>query len=263
MKPHPMLYPFSYSCTCMQAGAPYVMDIARQAEARRRNAHGPTRRLIEKSQRMNKARICVTQPSVIVIGNGINRGLRVHFTTVSDSTTVYVHKRIARSNDGINVMIKNNTKATSARVHRLSGAQHHTLTLELPTNKDGGASGNGVWPYVLHCSARDGASLLCDVVLGVTMNTVSAHMIHDGVVHALQQVYSGNTNNDVTNTSSNASGSICVVCLDQPSAMLFLPCKHMCVCSDCLTQLDATCPLCRSHITRVLHTNANDDTQQS
>lgn len=37
----------------------------------------------------------------------------------------------------------------------------------------------------------------------------------------------------------------CVVCLENSKEILLLPCRHMCICSTCLTQIDK-CPVCRS-----------------
>ncbi|XP_043575813.1 E3 ubiquitin-protein ligase LRSAM1 isoform X2 [Chiloscyllium plagiosum] len=39
----------------------------------------------------------------------------------------------------------------------------------------------------------------------------------------------------------------CVVCLEQESQMIFLPCGHVCCCQTCGTEL-STCPLCRKDI---------------
>jgi hypothetical protein len=37
----------------------------------------------------------------------------------------------------------------------------------------------------------------------------------------------------------------CVVCLTAPAHVALLPCRHYCVCADCLAQLNAQCPVCR------------------
>eukprot|EP00808_Paulinella_micropora_P005326 g79362.t1 len=39
----------------------------------------------------------------------------------------------------------------------------------------------------------------------------------------------------------------CVVCLEEPACIVFLPCKHMKTCPDCSRRLE-TCPLCRTKI---------------
>lgn len=46
-----------------------------------------------------------------------------------------------------------------------------------------------------------------------------------------------------------ATDSLCCVCYDKPKSMLLLPCRHLCLCSDC-SLLDAVraCPICRGRI---------------
>ncbi|NWQ85334.1 LRSM1 ligase, partial [Burhinus bistriatus] len=49
--------------------------------------------------------------------------------------------------------------------------------------------------------------------------------------------------------------SECVVCMEQETQMIFLPCGHVCCCQTCCEQLH-TCPLCRTDITqriRIFH----------
>ena len=43
----------------------------------------------------------------------------------------------------------------------------------------------------------------------------------------------------------------CVVCMDAPSEVLFLPCAHRCTCFECARQL-AECPLCRASLKKRL-----------
>ncbi|KAM9594648.1 E3 ubiquitin-protein ligase LRSAM1 isoform 4-T10 [Morphnus guianensis] len=51
--------------------------------------------------------------------------------------------------------------------------------------------------------------------------------------------------------------SECVVCMEQETQMIFLPCGHVCCCQTCCDQLH-TCPLCRKDITqriRIFHSS--------
>ncbi|XP_052670390.1 E3 ubiquitin-protein ligase LRSAM1 isoform X6 [Harpia harpyja] len=51
--------------------------------------------------------------------------------------------------------------------------------------------------------------------------------------------------------------SECVVCMEQETQMIFLPCGHVCCCQTCCEQLH-TCPLCRKDITqriRIFHSS--------
>lgn len=40
----------------------------------------------------------------------------------------------------------------------------------------------------------------------------------------------------------------CIVCMVEAKKVLFLPCKHLCVCSRCSLQLRSSCPLCQQRI---------------
>ena len=45
--------------------------------------------------------------------------------------------------------------------------------------------------------------------------------------------------------SSLPSGADCVVCMDRPLEMVFVPCGHICVCEPCSSQI-TRCPICRT-----------------
>lgn len=42
----------------------------------------------------------------------------------------------------------------------------------------------------------------------------------------------------------------CVVCLDLQCEVIFLPCGHLCCCSNCANMVSSECPMCRSTIER-------------
>lgn len=46
---------------------------------------------------------------------------------------------------------------------------------------------------------------------------------------------------------NNSSAGNCVVCLDDKSGVVFLPCGHVCTCKECSTSL-TKCPMCRNKI---------------
>ncbi|XP_075026609.1 E3 ubiquitin-protein ligase LRSAM1 isoform X2 [Calonectris borealis] len=49
----------------------------------------------------------------------------------------------------------------------------------------------------------------------------------------------------------NEKSSECVVCMEQETQMIFLPCGHVCCCQTCCERLH-TCPLCRKDITQCI-----------
>lgn len=42
--------------------------------------------------------------------------------------------------------------------------------------------------------------------------------------------------------------TVCKICLKNKSSILFLPCKHVAVCGQCVFGIDEKCPICRSKI---------------
>jgi hypothetical protein len=66
---------------------------------------------------------------------------------------------------------------------------------------------------------------------------------------------------DIVSLENNTDGSvrpekiygddedpICIICMDAPKTLVFVPCGHYCVCSECSERLKE-CPLCREGIT--------------
>jgi E3 ubiquitin-protein ligase MGRN1 len=50
-------------------------------------------------------------------------------------------------------------------------------------------------------------------------------------------------------------GAECIICLCEPRNTTILPCRHMCLCSECaeaLRKSSSTCPICRTHVEALL-----------
>jgi Zinc finger, C3HC4 type (RING finger) len=45
---------------------------------------------------------------------------------------------------------------------------------------------------------------------------------------------------------------VCVICMDLPKNLVFVPCGHYCCCAECTTSLKSTCPLCRGTFTSAI-----------
>ncbi|XP_051127565.1 probable E3 ubiquitin-protein ligase LUL4 [Andrographis paniculata] len=76
---------------------------------------------------------------------------------------------------------------------------------------------------------------------------------NDGVFYELREIYGlakpGQSLND------RESGKDCVICMIEPKDTAVLPCRHMCMCSDCAKTLmlqSNRCPICRELIESVL-----------
>ncbi|KAJ8730828.1 hypothetical protein PYW08_002241 [Mythimna loreyi] len=51
--------------------------------------------------------------------------------------------------------------------------------------------------------------------------------------------------------AANAADSLCVICQERQKCVLTLPCRHVCLCTDCCRRLygyQRTCPICRTFI---------------
>lgn len=44
----------------------------------------------------------------------------------------------------------------------------------------------------------------------------------------------------------------CVICLDNPKDICILPCKHLCMCTECSEKIKDLCPMCRGPIVEQL-----------
>ncbi|XP_015874397.1 probable E3 ubiquitin-protein ligase LOG2 isoform X1 [Ziziphus jujuba] len=76
--------------------------------------------------------------------------------------------------------------------------------------------------------------------------------------YELQEIYG--IGNAVDDLSGNDSGKECVVCLSEPRDTTVLPCRHMCMCSDCAKVLrfqTDRCPICRQPVERLLEIKVN------
>lgn len=52
--------------------------------------------------------------------------------------------------------------------------------------------------------------------------------------------------------------SRCVICMDAPATYTLLPCRHACMCRDCMPHIQGRCPLCRLHVESYFVTNPSD-----
>jgi len=54
----------------------------------------------------------------------------------------------------------------------------------------------------------------------------------------------------VKSLSEEAEKRLCVICQEEQKSVLLLPCRHLCCCANCGTQIGHQCPLCRQVIHR-------------
>merc|ERR1711964_715561 len=64
----------------------------------------------------------------------------------------------------------------------------------------------------------------------------------------------GDAGDDDDDDSDDGDG-VCVVCIDNPKDTVVLPCRHMCMCSECAQAVRnqrGKCPMCRTDIERLM-----------
>lgn len=68
-------------------------------------------------------------------------------------------------------------------------------------------------------------------------------------IHGNSNEYADNINCSPLNKSAGSS-NLCVICQDRPKSIVLLPCRHLCLCRNCIHHLRSyrtRCPLCREH----------------
>ncbi|KAG7673120.1 hypothetical protein Ndes2526B_g05305 [Nannochloris sp. 'desiccata'] len=91
----------------------------------------------------------------------------------------------------------------------------------------------------------------------------------DGTSYELQEIYGlEQAGKRPTQGAAGASAAeeaeerLCVICLVNPRDTTVLPCRHMCLCSDCASELrkqSSKCPICRNNIESLLHIRINKE----
>eukprot|EP01018_Ginkgo_biloba_P005451 Gb_05088 [translate_table: standard] len=77
----------------------------------------------------------------------------------------------------------------------------------------------------------------------------------DGVRYELQEIYGIETNDNGCGFDGSDDGKECVICMCEPRDTTVLPCRHMCMCSNCAKLLrfqTNRCPICRTPVERLL-----------
>lgn len=86
----------------------------------------------------------------------------------------------------------------------------------------------------------------------------------NGMRYELQEIY-GIGNSVESDFDGNDPGKECVICLSEPRDTTVLPCRHMCMCSECAKVLrfqTNRCPICRQPVERLLEIKVNNATEE-
>lgn len=97
----------------------------------------------------------------------------------------------------------------------------------------------------------------CDMTLVSGINKQPFYKIKNSNIKVLSQFEVNKLLGIVLPTPSKIYEiSDCVICFDNSSSVIFLPCAHRCVCSDCYSTLikstRVSCPICRSKILSII-----------
>ncbi|KAL5541670.1 hypothetical protein UlMin_009380 [Ulmus minor] len=85
----------------------------------------------------------------------------------------------------------------------------------------------------------------------------------DGVHYELRDIY-GIGSSASEGIADNDSGMECVICMTEPKDTFVLPCRHMCMCSECAKELrlqSNKCPICRQPIEEIVGIKINNGDQ--
>lgn len=80
----------------------------------------------------------------------------------------------------------------------------------------------------------------------------------DGVRYELREIYG--IAHSAESFNDTASGTECVICITEPKDTAVLPCRHMCLCSECAKALrlqSNKCPICRQPIEELMEIKIN------
>lgn len=85
----------------------------------------------------------------------------------------------------------------------------------------------------------------------------------DGVRYELRELY-GIGNSAAEGFEDSDPGKECVICMTEPKDTAVLPCRHMCMCSECAKELrlqSNKCPICRQPIEELIEIKINNGDQ--
>ncbi|XP_068661167.1 probable E3 ubiquitin-protein ligase LUL4 [Aristolochia californica] len=85
----------------------------------------------------------------------------------------------------------------------------------------------------------------------------------DGIRYELREIF-GIGNSTEEEFDDNGSGKECVICMSEPKDTAVLPCRHMCMCSECAKILrfqSNKCPICRQPVEQLIEIKVKKDEQ--
>lgn len=84
----------------------------------------------------------------------------------------------------------------------------------------------------------------------------------DGVRYELREIYGIGSSAAEEGFDDSDPGKECVICMSEPKDTAALPCRHMCMCSECAKALrlqSNKCPICRQPIEELIEIKINSN----
>ena len=114
------------------------------------------------------------------------------------------------------------------------------------------------------------ASLIKEEDESWSVRVVKQKIWVEGTSYELQEIYGleqagGRAGAESSSAAEDAEERLCVICLVNPRDTTVLPCRHMCLCSDCASELrkqSSKCPICRNNIESLLHIRLNKERER-
>ncbi|KAH6826408.1 RING/U-box superfamily protein [Perilla frutescens var. hirtella] len=124
----------------------------------------------------------------------------------------------------------------------------------------------GLKEEVLNASAHAPHAQITEAVLekkgdgNFQVKVIKQILSIDGARYELREIF-GISDSDESAISDVESGKECIICLTEAKNTAVLPCRHMCLCSDCAKELrlqSNKCPVCRQPIKELLEIKVDE-----
>jgi len=180
------------------------------------------------------------------------------------------------------------TKGDASITERLSGMDQHYVTPSgkgLPFGsytqeelKERTEAGRKIFPLVVRLEVQLNPSKKDDLQVQTTYATITK--LSDGAMevsvvrqvlwvsgysYVLYEIFGvDRPTEEVDVATPESDGKDCVICLAEPRDTLALPCRHLCLCSDCAKALrfrSNKCPICRGVVRSLLQIKTSEQQQ--
>ncbi|KAK4524562.1 hypothetical protein GAYE_SCF04G2463 [Galdieria yellowstonensis] len=186
-----------------------------------------------------------SKPSVQYFRAGLGQTYRQQESEGVDLSKVSMESLIYRQTDEYPVIVK---------IENTQSSVENSESLELQNTKCSNNSADGeIMAYYIYLSLDEKEK---SSSAALPLKVIKQKILVNGVVYELEEIYGIDSGSTVTqgclsNSSYADEGANCAICLSQPRDTALLPCRHMCLCSECAQRLrfqSNSCPICRQSV---------------